>query len=148
MSQVKDRFLVNDENGFPLVNEYIAAALASVSPAVDPAIDLGNLVNWNSTVALAGLKAAVGVKVLGARIGNLDSFGSPLQVLDPVIGEAKFLNNSISLGVGAKPVRFDATVHITVTDYGECFIGRIIWDIVAVLSHSDLSATRWLAIEQ
>jgi hypothetical protein len=121
VSEVKDRFLLSDEDGLPMVNKYISAALARVSDATDSTVDLGDILDWNGTVSLAGFEADVGVQLLGARIGNLDSFGSPLRVLDPVIGEAHLLNNSISIGVGANPVRFEATVRVTATDYGECY---------------------------
>lgn len=118
VSEIKQRFLSDDSSEAPRINAVVREALGEASNGTDAVVELGNLLNWNTTVALAGLEAFVGVQVLNASVGNLDSFGSPLHIAEPVLGEANMLNNSISIGIGPRPLRFSARLLITATDYG------------------------------
>jgi hypothetical protein len=59
------------------------------------------------------------LRIFDARLDNLDTFGQPIQFLEPVFGEAHLLNNSVSIGVDSRPVRVSAKVLITVSDGGK-----------------------------
>ena len=119
VSELKERFLSNDENGIPKINGIIANAFQRISPSTDSVVELGDLLDWNTTVTVAGFEGFVGIRILDASIGNLDSFGSPLELFEPVYEEANMLNNSISIGVGNKTVYFAAEIVVTATDYGK-----------------------------
>ena len=41
-----------------------------------------------------------------ARIENLDTLGSPIKILEPVMGEPYELNNTATLGTSDRPLRF------------------------------------------
>ena len=118
VSQIKERFLAENNDGNPLINAAIKDALTKDPASMDAVIELGNILNWNTTVTVAGLEALVGVEILDAKLEHLDSFGSPLDLFEPLPGEANMLNNSISFGVG-KPFRVSARLLISATDWGK-----------------------------
>ena len=118
VSQLKQRFLADDRNGIPQINNLIQGALVKLPNETDAVIHFGDMLDWNTTVVVAGLEALVGVKILDVRVGNLDSFGSPLKLFEPVTNEANMINNSISFGVGAKPLRITARVVVMATNNG------------------------------
>eukprot|EP00977_Amphora_coffeiformis_P008139 scaffold1819_cov160-Amphora_coffeaeformis.AAC.9 len=117
VSQIKDRFLSDNKDGVPLINTAIKDALTKDLTSTDAVIELGNILNWNTTVAIAGLEALVSVEILDAKLAHLDSFGSPLELFEPIAGEANMLKNSISFGV-EKPFRVSARLLISATDWG------------------------------
>ena len=61
---------------------------------------LGDLFNQGSRVAVGGLDARIQLQARDLRISNVDSIGSPLSILDPVINTGTLLNNTATFGVG------------------------------------------------
>ena len=118
VSQIKDRFLSDNQYGVPLINTVIKDALTKDLATTDTVIELGNILNWNTTVGIAGLEALVGVEILDVKLAHLDSFGSPLEFFEPIPGQANMLNNTIFFGVG-KPFRVSARLLVLATDWGK-----------------------------
>jgi len=119
VSELKERFLATDEDGSPKINSVIRAALSDSFKTTEAGVYVGDVLDWNTTVAMAGLRAVASVKVLDARVENLDSLGAPLELLEPVKGEANMLKSIASVGVGSKPVRLAAKLLISLSDDGE-----------------------------
>lgn len=80
----------------------------------------GDLFDRGISVDVGGLKADVGLRLYDAYIENIDSFGSPLSLLDAVMGEPHQLNNTASIGVG-KPLRLGGRFSIELVGDGEYF---------------------------
>lgn len=117
VSQIKERFLANDKNGTPLLNYFLRDALKEGSDITDTVIELGDILDYNTTVAIAGFEALAGIQIFDVKLANLDTFGSPLHLFEPISGEAHMLNNSVSLGV-RKPFQVNARLLISATDGG------------------------------
>jgi len=58
-------------------------------------------------------------RLFNARVDNIDSIGFPLSLLEPVHGNGNMLNNTITVGVDSKPLRFSANLGITLNDGGD-----------------------------
>jgi hypothetical protein len=135
VSQLKEQFLTNDEYGAPRINTFIRETLGETIDGTDAVVELGDILKWNTTLAVAGLDVVLGVQILDARVGNLDSFGSPRELFEPVIGEGNMLNNSVSIGMGSKPLRLTARVLVTATDYCKLEIVACTSDSTGHVSH-------------
>jgi len=70
----------------------------------------GNILDAGSNIDIGGFQANLGLKVSNARIESLDTVGYPLSILDPIADLAHVLNNTVSIGVGGRPLRFAATI--------------------------------------
>jgi hypothetical protein len=66
----------------------------------------GDLVNFNSSLRLGGLDAKATLRISDVSLVNLDTFGAPLSLLEPV-SVPSHLNNTASIGIGP-PVRAGA----------------------------------------
>jgi len=65
----------------------------------------GDLFKQDLDVALNGLNAAIELGVSDLRVSNIDSFGSPVKVLQPVKEGSSLLNNTALMGFGPDPFR-------------------------------------------
>lgn len=70
----------------------------------------GDIIDSGSRIDIGGFQANFGLKVSNARIEGLDTVGYPLSILDPIANLPYVLNNTASLGIGGKPLRFGATI--------------------------------------
>jgi hypothetical protein len=66
----------------------------------------GDLVNFNSSLRLGGLDAKATLRISDVALVNLNTFGAPLSLFEPV-SVPSLLNNTASIGIGP-PVRAGA----------------------------------------
>jgi hypothetical protein len=64
------------------------------------------LVDVDSTVQVGGLSAIARFLLDNVRLEQLDSVGAPISLLNPIASHAHHLNNTATLGLGGRPVRF------------------------------------------
>mmetsp|Transcript_24398 Transcript_24398/g.36198 ORF Transcript_24398/g.36198 Transcript_24398/m.36198 type:complete len:2877 (+) Transcript_24398:149-8779(+) len=70
----------------------------------------GDILDSGSRIDIGGFQANFGLKVSNARIESLNTVGYPLSILDPIVNLPYVLNNTASIGIGGKPLRFAATI--------------------------------------
>ena len=101
----------------PTINSLLASWTEGESGVEGALYASGNLVNTTASVKLGGLDATFGFLLDNVSIVNIDSFGAPLAILDPV--EAILLNNTISFGTGPDPMKIAARLVLSITDNGK-----------------------------
>lgn len=79
----------------------------------------GDLVNGGTRVSVGGLDARVQLRLNDARIENLDTIGSPIELFAPVDKSPHSLNNSMSIGVGDRPLILAAKLFMSLIGDGK-----------------------------
>ena len=79
----------------------------------------GVLFNASASATMSNWVVSMEGRLSDVRVQNLDSVGQPLFLLQPVLGQASALNNSISVGVGQSPLRLEGTVFLALSDDNE-----------------------------
>jgi hypothetical protein len=108
MKLLREQFLAEEEDGLPSVNSKLIRQFTE-----EGTIEFGDLFNTGTRVQVGGLDAQVDLKAYNARIENMDTVGEPLDVMEPVLNEPHLLNNTVSFGVGPKPLRLGLTFLIS-----------------------------------
>ena len=70
-------------------------------------------------IQVGGLDTNVQFRAYDAKVDNLNTVGAPLELFDGIIGEAYMLNNTITAGVGEKPLRFSSKLLLSLEGDGE-----------------------------
>lgn len=104
---VQDLLLKTDDStGLSTLNELVVAPLTeSQSNTPGSLVYPGDLFNGGSRVVVGGLDANIQLRASDARVDNLDTIGSPLQLLEAVMNHPHQLNNTMTMGVNDRPVR-------------------------------------------
>jgi len=114
---LNDELATEGKSDVPTINSLLASWSAGQS-GVEGALSVeGDLVNTQADVKFGGLHAMFGFILSDLSILNVDSFGSPLILLDPIATDT--LNNTLSFGVGSDPVKVSARIVLTLTDEGK-----------------------------
>jgi hypothetical protein len=120
----------------PLLSDLVGKLTEKQSNRVGTIQVAGKAVDSKASVQVAGLEALLGIQVSNVLIQNLDSIGDPLHLLWPVEAQPTVLNNTLSFGVDSKPLSFEGTVVLSLTDGAEMNI----WNEVNVsLTVADVS---------
>jgi len=99
-------FKTDSSTGLSAVNEVVVAPFTeSQSNSIGSLIYPGDLFSGGSRVKVGGLDANVQLKASGARIDNLDTVGSPIELLAAVMNQPSELNNTATFGVADRPLR-------------------------------------------
>eukprot|EP00980_Cylindrotheca_fusiformis_P014864 scaffold4056_cov115-Cylindrotheca_fusiformis.AAC.8 len=99
-------FKTDASTGLSAVNGLVVAPLTeSQSNSSGSLMFEGDLFNGGTRVAVGGLDANIQLRASDARVDNLDTIGSPMQLLEAVMNEPYQLNNSLTFGVSDRPVR-------------------------------------------
>ena len=110
---VLDRMMsATDENGMPEMNSLIATLTERQSNVEGDIHFRGDLFSQNIDVALNGLNAKIDIALSDLRVSNIDSLGTPIKLLQPMMGESSALNNSVSIGVGEDALRTSFTLKV------------------------------------
>ena len=92
---------VDPATGLAAINDVLVGPLSRMqSGTTGSLMFLGDLFNQGSRVAVGGLDARIQLQARDLHISNVDSIGSPLSILDPVINTGTLLNNTATFGVG------------------------------------------------
>ena len=99
---LKEEFFVADpDTGLAAVNEKLIAKLGESQSDVPGRLFFpGSMFNAEPSIKVGGLAADISLRVSDIFINNLDTFGVPLVLLEPLDGEAHLLNNSATVGLG------------------------------------------------
>ena len=121
VSSFRARFTAKDKDGSPKINSFIREfGLRSDRVSGDNStLYVGDVLNKTFSLRNAGLQARIETRIHELWLENLDSFGYPLRILEPVEGEAHLLNNSASIGEDGNPVRLAARVAVGLSDDGK-----------------------------
>ena len=108
-----DRLLTNSpETGRPSVNEILIAPLTVAQSGTIGALyysdDLFRIQNKN-----------VQFRAYDSKIENLNSVGAPLDILKTISGEAHLLNNTVTFGVGEKPLHLSSKILFSIDSDGK-----------------------------
>ena len=112
---------VDPGTGLSLINQRLIAPLTeSISGLPGNIVLAETIVNKETQVQVGGLEALVTFKVSNARVENLDTMGFPVSLMEPVLNEPLFLNNTVTAGVPIdKPLRLGARVFLGLENDGE-----------------------------
>lgn len=95
-----------NEEGLLQINDMLVSPLTEGQSNVRGELFYsGNLLNQKMKIDLNGLNADILLRVSDVKISHLDSLGAPMQLLQPVKGEASVLNNEAWIGVGPEALR-------------------------------------------
>jgi len=133
---IKDKFFVENPNkpGLASINQKLIAKLGESETPGRWSMP-GSIFNVDQNIAFAGLKAGIKLDLSELSINNIDSFGVPLSLFDPVDGEAYMLNNSATIGVG-RPL--ELAFRFFLGFYGEDDAEPIENDVTVVLDMDTL----------
>ena len=110
---------VDELTGKVTVNkELLTLALGGESTDSDNMYFPGELLGDDIRITFGGLDAGIAFSLSDARIENLNSFGTPFSILDPVRGEPNLLNNTATIGV-SEPLRLGARFLLNIETGGE-----------------------------
>jgi len=94
-----------DKNGLSELNVLLSSLTERQSDKGGELYYPGDLFKQDLDVALNGLNAAIELGVSDLRVSNIDSFGAPVKVLQPVKEGSSLLNNTALMGFGPDPFR-------------------------------------------
>ncbi|KAL7549677.1 hypothetical protein ACHAWF_012940, partial [Thalassiosira exigua] len=104
------KVLQSDASNRPLINEMLRKFTnGSIS------FQEGNSFDKGGRIQMAGLDANFRVVVSNVAISGLNSVGDPLDIFRPT-QEANVLNNTVSFGVGSKPLQLSGKLLLTFDD--------------------------------
>ncbi|KAL3789344.1 hypothetical protein HJC23_006498 [Cyclotella cryptica] len=112
-----DIMSASNENGLSEMNQVVSSMTKNQSGVEGELYWDGNLFKRSMTVNLNGLNAAIAIAVSDLKVSNLDTMGSPIEILAPVYGAGSNLNNSASIGVGQDSLR--ASLKLLIFGEGE-----------------------------
>eukprot|EP00980_Cylindrotheca_fusiformis_P014860 scaffold4056_cov115-Cylindrotheca_fusiformis.AAC.4 len=98
---------VDPTTGQLAVNDAIISKLTETHSGSETSLLFpGELFSGGSRVQVGGLDAKIKMRASQARIENVDTVGSPLTLLYPVLDQGNVLNNTAVLGAADRPLRF------------------------------------------
>ena len=95
----------SDDSGMSDMNKLVASLTESQSGKAGDIHFLGKLFGKDLDIDFNGLNAAISLAVSDVKVSNIDSLGSPIELLRPVSDRPNTLNNTASIGVGPEPLR-------------------------------------------
>ena len=95
----------SDDSGMSDMNSLVASLTERQSGKAGDIHFLGKLFGKDLDIDFNGLSAVISLAVSDVKISNIDSLGSPIELLRPVNDRPSTLNNTASIGVGPEPLR-------------------------------------------
>ena len=115
-------FKVDEITGLSAFNDIVIGPWTrSHSDSTGTMVFPGDLFNSGTRIEVGGLDATVELRARDARIDNIDTVGSPLALLEAVMGEEHDLNNTATFGVEERPLRFAVKFLISLMGDGKCY---------------------------
>jgi hypothetical protein len=104
MSFAQAEFLrTNQDDGMSYLNELFISKLTEQQSGIMGSLQFPNEVGTTSKFEIGELNADLELKVSNLTIGNIDTLGEPLSLLQPV--KPQILNNTLAIGVGSDPLQ-------------------------------------------
>jgi hypothetical protein len=120
---VRDIFKADKLTGLSGLNEAVVIPFTTSNFQEPGTIHkAGDLFSGGTQVKIGErLDANVYFRAYEAKIENLDTIGNPLQLLGGVMEEAYQLNNTMTIGVGERPLRFSSKFLLSIDGEGKLF---------------------------
>ncbi len=103
----------------PVINEIFRHITTHQSNASGVLTLQENVFSTHTSMKIAGLEADFAFQVSNITLENIDSVGEPLELIKPMNKSAYVVENTLSFGVDAKPLRMEATILLAVSDGGK-----------------------------
>jgi hypothetical protein len=116
---LREKISVESKENGSLVNEVIRHFTRGQSYTNGSLSFLGDLFHATGTTTVNTWKIKTESRLSHVYVENLDSVGHPLKIMEPISGYANVLNNSLSIGMDSKPLKFGATFLLAVSDDDE-----------------------------
>jgi len=99
-------FKVDESTNLSAINDLVVAPFTeSQSNSSGSVVFEGDVFNSNSRLVVGGLDANIQLRASDVRIDNLDTIGSPLELLQAITDAPHTLNNTMTFGTEDRPVR-------------------------------------------
>ena len=108
---------VNPISGDLYLNEMIVRPFTGQQSGTPGTLLFSDLFQSNGTVTVGEFFATFELKLSDAQVENIDSFGLPLELLQPSAGTV--LNNNFTIGAGDRPLRGSTLLTFAFEDGGE-----------------------------
>lgn len=96
----KEFFVANSVTGLAAINDKLITYFTESQSDVPGRLFFpGSIFNSQSNVDVGGFNADVAIRASDFFVNNLDTFGVPLTLLDPINGQQYLLNNSATVGL-------------------------------------------------
>jgi hypothetical protein len=86
-------------------------------------------------VVVGGLDANIQLRASDARVENLNTIGSPLELLEAIMNEPHQLNNTVTFGVADRPVRLAVRFLLSLMGDGKWRMAIVLPSLFFVLKH-------------
>jgi len=97
---------VDAMTGRPKINEVLIQPFTLRQSGTEGTLAFdGDLFETGTRVSVGGLDANIQLKASDAKIENLDTVTLPLALLEPVVNEPHYLNNTATIGFEERPLR-------------------------------------------
>jgi hypothetical protein len=114
---------INNQTGRPKINEVLIAPFTKKQSGTEGSLVFeGELFGGTRRVRVGGLDANVELRASDARIENLDTISTPLEILAPVLNQPYMLNNTATFGIDDRPLHFGLRFLLSLTGDGKVFV--------------------------
>jgi len=114
MGRVQDIFKVDGATGLSKFNEIVVEPLIDSKGNEPGTIDyVGDLLTGEERIKIGGLDINVQFRAYDAQIKNMNTIGAPLDLFGGILEEAYTLNNTLTVGVGKKPLEFSSKIALS-----------------------------------
>lgn len=121
-------FKIDEETGLSNVNDLLIDPLTlGQSESAGSMVFPGELLSSGTRLKVGALDANIELRVSDARINNLDTIGSPLQILRPFLDDPYLLNHTAAIGVtDDRPLQFAINLLFSFVGDGKSSLGSAI----------------------
>ncbi|CAJ1942472.1 unnamed protein product [Cylindrotheca closterium] len=102
-------FKVDDSTGLSAINDLVVAPFTETQSNKTGSMVFEDLFDADSRVIVGGLDAKIQLRASDVRIDNLDTIGSPIELLQAIMDMPHQLNNTMTFGTEGRPVRMALT---------------------------------------
>jgi hypothetical protein len=120
MAFVQDIFKIDESTGLSGFNEAVVEPLTeSKGNELGTIHYSGDLFKGENRIKVGALDTNVQFRAYDAKIENLNTVGGPLDLFSGILGEAYMLDNTLTAGVGEKPLKFSSKILLSLEGDGK-----------------------------
>ena len=109
-----EMLLTPNMNGSLPINDLIIAPLTRSQSGVEGTLQIpGDIINEAVEIDFEGIGAVIEISVSDISLENIDSIGSPIEILYPQL--AHNVHNEAAIGAEAKPLRFSTVLRVVLS---------------------------------
>lgn len=116
----QDIIKINSSSGLSAFNQAVVEPLTKAKGNELGAIHYsGDLFKGENRLKVGALDTNIQFRAYDAKIENLNTIGAPLELFSGINGEAYMLNNTLTAGVGEKPLQFSSKILLSLEGDGK-----------------------------